>query len=220
MKDIIVIPAYNEKQRIRDVLSKSVAFADKIIVVDDGSTDKTENYAGGISEKIIIVRHKVNLGKGAAMKTGCQAALRLGADRIILMDADGQHQPEDIPRFFQKMEEGNLDVVFGSRAIGKNMPFAMTIGNKFLSAASSILFGVYISDTQSGFRVFRARVYPKLAWNSVRYSVETEMIANIGKYHLKFGEIKIKTIYHDRYKGTTVFDGLRIFINMLIWKII
>ncbi|MFH1366686.1 MAG: glycosyltransferase family 2 protein [Patescibacteria group bacterium] len=222
MKICVVIPAYNEGTNIISVLEKTKNFADKIIVIDDGSDQKkmAEINFNVISDKIIHLRHRINLGKGAALKTGCEAAIKLGMDAIVLMDADGQHKPEDIPRLLDKMEREDLDIVFGSRVIGRDMPLMMMLGNKFLSLATSLLFKIYISDTQSGFRAFKAAAYPKIQWNSPRYSVETEMIVNTGKNHLKFGEIEIQTIYHNKYKGTTVFDGLRIFINMLIWKII
>lgn len=222
MKTAVVIPAFNEGSKIVDVLEKAKNFSDMIILVDDGSDQKkmAEINFNNISDKIIYLRHRLNLGKGAALKTGCEAALKLGVERIVLMDADGQHKPEDIPRLIDKIERDNLDIVFGSRIIGRDMPLMMMLGNKFLSLATSLLFGIYISDTQSGFRVFKAAAYPKIQWNSPRYSVETEMIVNTGKKGLKFGEIEIQTIYHDKYKGTTIFDGLRIFINMLIWRII
>lgn len=222
MKTCVVIPAYNEGTNIIGVLEKTKNLADKIIVVDDGSDQKkmAEVNFKNISDKIICLRHRINLGKGAALKTGCEAAIKLGAEVIILMDADGQHKPEDIPHFVDKLEKEKLDIVFGSRQIGRDMPLMMMLGNKFLSIAASLLFGIYISDTQSGFRAFKTTIYPKIQWNSPRYSVETEIIVNTGKYRLKFGEIEIQTIYHDKYKGTTVFDGLRILINMLIWRII
>jgi len=220
MKTIVVIPAFNEGNRIREVLFKTKDSADQIIVVDDGSSENKKVLSDDISEKIITLRHGINLGKGAALKTGCLAALRLGADIIIFMDADGQHKPEDIPRFIKEIEEENIDIVFGSRKIGHNMPFMMTFGNRFLSTIIKFLFGVNISDTQSGFRAFRANIFDKVSWNTHNYSVETEMIVNTGKNKLRYSEIYIDTIYHDKYKGTTIFDGLRIFFNLIIWKII
>lgn len=220
MKKIVVVPAFNEGPRIKDVLARIEDFVDQVVVVDDGSTDKTAEIAKQVSNKICVLKHRMNLGKGASLKTGCLAALKLGADVIVIMDADGQHKPEDIPRFIKEIEEKGVDIVFGSRKIGKGMPLMMMLGNKFLSIITNILFKIYISDTQSGFRAFKATVFDKIKWNSTRYSVETEMIVRTGKNKLKFDEIEIQTIYHDKYKGTTVFDGLRIFFNLLIWRII
>ena len=221
MKKIAVIPAYNEKNQIREVVEKVANYVDQVLVIDDGSDFVISDMFNEIDrKKIKFLRHKINLGKGAALKTGCEAAIKLGADYLILMDADGQHAPEDIPKFIEKIEKDNSEIVFGSRSIGKDMPLMMMLGNKFLSLAISLLYHIYISDTQSGFRMMRASTYQKIGWNSARYAVETEMIVNVGKRKLKHSEIEIQTIYHDKYKGTTVFDGIRIFINILIWRII
>jgi len=220
MKTIVIIPAFNESKYISSILCSVINFVDNIVLIDDGSTDKTAEIAKQVSDKICVLRHRINLGKGAALKTGCLAALKLEADIIITMDADGQHKPEDIPRFTKEIQENDVDIVFGSRKIGEGMPYMMRVGNKFLSVIVNLLFRVYISDTQSGFRAFKANVFDKIKWNSHNYSVETEMIVNAGKNKLKYSEIIIDTIYHDKYKGTTIFDGLRIFFNLLIWKLI
>lgn len=220
MKTAVVIPAFNENNSIHQVIQEARQQVDDVIVVDDGSSEKKRPVLTSDEAGVILLRHRINLGKGAALKTGCEAALRLHADAIVLMDSDGQHKPEDIKRFLQALDEKNVDIVFGSRKIGKDMPLVMMLGNKFLSLASSFLFHIYISDTQSGFRAFRAGAYPKLKWNSPRYSVETEMIANVAKNSLSFAEIEIATIYNNDYKGTTVLDGIKIFFNMLIWKCI
>ena len=220
MKTAVIIPAFNEESRISEVIKKTIDFADFIIVVDDGSGDNTYQVANKFEEKVIALKHKINLGKGAAMKTGCEAAQKKDADLIIFMDADGQHNPKDIPRFIKKFQENDYDIVFGSRKIGKDMPLVMMLGNKFLSISISLLFRLYISDTQSGFRAFKRDVYEKIKWSSNRYAVESEMIVNAAKSKLKVGEIEIATIYKDDYKGTTVLDGIRIFINLLIWRIL
>ncbi|MFC1687622.1 glycosyltransferase family 2 protein [Patescibacteria group bacterium] len=219
MKIAVIIPAKNEKERIVQVLKKvkeQVPESD-IIVVDDGSDDQTVKTAGSV-QGIIVLRHRINLGKGAALKTGCEAAIQRGAETIVLMDADGQHNPEDIPRFLESLS-GEHDIIIGSRKIGKDMPLAMRFGNKFLSLVTSLLFKSYVTDTQSGYRAFRASVYPKIKWDSTGYAVETEMIINAAKHHLRTKEIDIQTVYHDSYKGTTILDGIRIFINMILWRI-
>lgn len=219
-KIVAVIPAFNEAKKTLGVLSIASEQVDNIIFVDDGSTDNTFEEAKKFGNNVIALRHRLNFGKGSALKTGCEAAIKIGADIIVLMDSDGQHKPIDIPRFVDKINSQDSDIVFGSRKIGKDMPIVMMIGNKMLSIFTSFLFGIYISDTQSGFRAFKSEAYPKIKWNSNRYAVETEIIVNVAKNNLKFSEIEIETIYSDDYKGTTVIDGIRIFINMLIWKIL
>ena len=212
----VIIPAYNEGKHLTEVIRKTKRYARNIIVVDDGSSDKT--YEKAKSANVVALRHSVNLGKGAALKTGVEYAIREGAKRLIFMDADGQHKPEDIPRFLDALKNG--DVVFGFRRLNKNMPFVLKFGNAFINKISSILFNVKLKDTQSGYRAMTEKAYKKIVWQSNSYSVESEMVARVGKKHLKYKEIAIQTIYSNKYKGTTIIDGLKIVLNMLWWKII
>jgi len=218
MKTFVVIPVLNEGERLPVVIDEVKKFIQDIIIIDDGSNEKNASRIAQLKNRVIVLRHRINLGKGAAMRTGVEAAIAHGAEAIILMDGDGQHHASDIPKLLDKLTGDNIDIVFGSRTIGKDMPLVMMLGNKFLSLCSSFLFGLYISDTQSGFRAFRTRAYPALRWDSPRYAVETEMIANAAKKKLRTGEVQVQTIYHDDYKGTTVIDGIRIFTSMLRWK--
>jgi len=218
MKVIAVIPAFNEGTRLAAVVADVQPQVNEVIIVDDGSNAQHAQAISTLQNQATILRHRINLGKGAALRTGCEAAIAKGAEVVVFLDGDGQHLASDIPRLLKKLETENLDIVFGSRTIGKDMPLVMMLGNKFLSLCSSFLFGLYISDTQSGFRAFRTNAYKALRWNSSRYEVETEMVANAARKKLRIGEIQIQTIYHDNYKGTTVLDGLRIFTSMLRWK--
>lgn len=211
----VIIPAFNENKNITDIVKRSLNICNNVIVVDDGSKDNTGEIAK--KEGAIVLTHPLNMGKGAALKTGCDYALTKKAKIIIVLDADGQHKPEDIPRFIDALK-GN-DIVFGSRKINKNMPFIFRLGNYCLNKFSSMLFGIYISDTQSGFRAFKSEIYPKIRWESSDYSMESEMIANVGKHKLKFKEITIDTIYGDKYKGTTIIDGLKIGLRMIKMKV-
>ena len=94
-----------------------------------------------------------------------------------------------------------------------------TLGN-FINQVNNLLFGVKLSDTQSGYRALRAEAYKKIRWSSADYSLESEMIANLRKASLGYKEIPIKTIYPDKYKGTTIVDGVRIVLNMIWWRLI
>ncbi len=214
-KIIVVIAAYNEEEHIKRVVEKVIEQGYEVIVVDDGSTDKT----GEEAEKAgaIVLKHIINTGKGAAMKTGCDYALKEKADVIVLMDGDEQHKAEDIPRFIKALEKA--EVVLGYRKINKNMPLIMRIGNKIINTASSIINGIKIKDTQSGFRAMTSEAYKKIRWRSPDYGMESEMIAKIAKKKIKYKQIPISTIYHDKFKGTTVFDGIKIVLRIIKWKI-
>ncbi|MBI5389956.1 glycosyltransferase family 2 protein [Candidatus Woesearchaeota archaeon] len=210
----VIIPAYREGERIRRVLQKVKLYARHIVVVDDGSSDDT--YAQAAVPGVIRLRHKVNLGKGNALKTGCDYAVREGATLMVVMDADGQHDPTEIPRFLAALN-GN-DVVFGSRKRTEDMPAVLQFGNWFLSSMTAWLYGVSLHDTQSGYRAFTASAYSKIRWESSGYSLESEMIMRTGREKLTYKEIFIKTIYADRYKGTTIVHGMKIMLDMLKWK--
>jgi len=221
MKTSIVIPCYNEGERIIETLKriKRLEFNKKIIVIDDGSTDNTYFKISDNFNDIICLRHKINLGKGAALKTGCDAAILMKTDIIVLMDGDGQHLPEWIPALINKMKAENSDIIFGVRKIGKKMPLFSFFGNKFLTSTINLLTGYYLTDSQSGFRAFTSVAYKKIYWQSSDYFVETEIIVNAAKHSLKYSQLEIDTIYKDNYKGTTFFDGIKIFINLIRKKI-
>ncbi len=214
-KAIAVIPAHNESKYIGSVVNQTKNYVDEVIVVDDASSDNTKELAEKAGA--IVIRHIVNLQKGAALKTGCEAAINLGADIIITLDGDGQHDPNEIPRLTEKLNQS--DLVIGVREFNRNMPKTSRLGNIFLSKLSKLLFRTNLSDSQTGFRAFNAKIYPKIVWESADYGVETEMIKKISDNNISHEEVKIKTIYNDRYKGTTPLDGIKIAIKMISWRL-
>jgi glycosyltransferase involved in cell wall biosynthesis len=210
-----VIPAYNEGKRIGPVISRARKILKKVVVVDDGSADNTASVAE--RRGALVLRHPLNLGKGAALKTGCDYAIKKGAKILIVLDADAQHKPEDIPRFLDAMQDA--DIVFGCRGLNKRMPFILRFGNWFIAKLTALLYGVSIPDTQTGFRAFTRHAYRKIRWQAADYRMESEMISLVGKHKLKYKKINIKTLYPDRYKGTTVLDGIKIVLSLLWWKV-
>jgi UDP-N-acetylglucosamine---dolichyl-phosphate N-acetylglucosaminyltransferase len=212
----VIIPAYNESRTIYEVIKKTQSITDNIVIVDDGSSDKTYKAAVDAGAKHVL-QHVVNLGKGAALKTGCDFAVSRGAEILVVMDGDNQHDPAVIPKLVDALSETRL--IIGSRKIGKGMPLVFTLGNIFIQYMTKFLYGVKIKDTQSGFRAFSSRNYSKIRWNSTDYSMESEMIAKACLAGLRIYEIPIKTVYHDSYKGTTIFDGVKIITNMIKWRL-
>lgn len=210
-----VIPAYNEEKDIASIIKKTKKYLSNVIVVDDGSSDKTKEVAEKASA--VVLRHIVNLGKGAALKTGCDFAIKKNAEFVIALDADAQHNPGDIPRFIEKLKR--YDIVFSYRKASSKMPLVLRFGNWFISNIVKVLYGVNLNDTQSGFRAFSKKAYKKIRWNASDYSMESEMIARAGKQRLKYVQIPIETIYSDKYKGTTVIDGVKIILNMFWWRL-
>jgi glycosyltransferase involved in cell wall biosynthesis len=215
----VIVPAYNEAKNIGEVLHAIIPYTDNIIVVDDGSEDNTTEEARKVSLNIIVVRHEMNKGKGGALRTGCDEAVRRGAKILALMDSDCQHLAEDMQKLVSKLIEGNFDIVFGIRKFNRNMPLLMKFGNQLLTFLVNIFSNTNLADTQSGLRVFTSMAYEKIKWRENNYSVETEMILNVGKNNLKYEIVGIQTIYREKYKGTNIIDGLAIFFYLLKWKL-
>ena len=214
MKIIIVIPAFNEERRIGKVLSKLRDKGYYFVVVDDGSKDKTFQVARRFTPHVF--RHSVNLGKGAALKTGCLAAFRLGAEAVILMDSDGQHKASDLPKFVKSLK--SYDVVFGARDF-KGSPTVRLLGNKLITILTSLLFGISVSDILCGFKAFSRGAFKKIRWSSLGYSVETEIVAQSGKNHLKYCEVPVATVYYDKFKGLTPETGLEILFDLMLFRL-
>lgn len=217
------MPGFNESTRIKKVLSDLDDKGYKVIFVDDGSSDNTKSIILNSKFKNVkLIEHKINLGKGAALKTGCEYAFSHGADAVILMDSDGQHSINDIPRFVDKLETREHDVVFGSRNLNLGVPFIRYIGNKVASVIVNLMFGIYVSDLVSGYRALTKKAYEKAKWSHSRppgYGVETEMIIRVKKANLKYCEIPVETIYFDNYKGVSILDAFGVFLNLIYWKI-
>lgn len=210
-----VVPAYNEERSIRETIVKIGNHVSNIVVVDDGSTDGT--YEAAVSTGAHVLRHLLNLGKGAALKTGCDYAVSSGAQLLVVLDADAQHDPDEIPLFLEKL--GGCDIVFGYRKLSGKMPLILRLGNWGISLIISVLYGMSMRDSQSGYRAFSSEAYSKIRWEASDYSMESEMIAKTGRNKLKYTQVPIKTIYSDKYKGTTIIDGIKIVTNMLWWRL-
>lgn len=223
-KVFIVIPAFNEEKVIQEVILEVQKTGYKnIIVVDDGSSDETFKKAREIAE-IIVLRHKINRGKGAATKTGIEAAKLLGADIIITMDGDGQHDPEDIKNLIQPILDGKCEVVLGTRLKNpEGMPWYKIIHNYIGNAITWYLFGLWVTDSQSGFRAYSRMAADKINTRADRYEYDSEVIREIYIYKLKYEEVPIKVRYTDYSMGKIqkqgFFNGFKVVYKML-WKII
>lgn len=218
-KDVwIIIPGYNEEKYIEQVLKKVKEFSSNIIFVDDGCTDKTVQLAKKQVDHVLS--HSINLGKGAALKTGCEYAFNeLGAEAVIFLDSDDQHDASEIPKFIDEFQKGN-QVVFGVRTFSQaSMPFLRFLGNKLSSAGVVLLFGSYVPDILSGYKGLTKKAYRQVRWKSAGYEVEMEIAVRVAKQKLPFSIIEIDTIYHDTNKGVNLLDALQVFKRLLQWRI-
>jgi glycosyltransferase involved in cell wall biosynthesis len=226
MNIFIVIPFYNEEKHIAKVLKEVSEYAASseqklpIVVVDDGSTDNSRLKIKDCKLKnLTVLTHKINLGKGAAMKTGADYAFAEGADAVIFMDGDNQHSAEDLRKFLELLKLGKFDVIFGTRNYSYGVPLVRFLGNKFASVVLAILFNIYVSDVLCGFKALTKKAYKKIRWDSSGYGVETEMVVRTGKSNLKFNEVPVQSIYHDKTKGVTVLDAFGILFEVVKWKL-
>jgi len=206
-----VIPAYNVEKTIRNVIKETKKYCDNIIVIDDGSRDNTGKVVK--EEGIKLITHKKNKGLGAALRTGFNAAINCKSDIILTLDSDGQHNPNEIPRFLNAISKG-YDFVLGERDL-KKYPLIKKIGNFFLNVMTNIISGTTLNDTESGFRAFSSyglkRIYPYLRAN--RYEIASEIIFAVGLYNIKYTNVKISSPIY--VKGVTIRGGIRNFLYML-----
>jgi len=217
----VMIPAYNEEKSIEEVLTRTKAtlmtlkVPYEIIVVDDGSTDRTTSFAKKKEAKVIRLRK--NRGKGFALRKAFQ---RAAGDILITMDADGSHRPEEIPRLVTPLLNG-VDAATGSRFNGKmekdSTKKLHILGNKIFNLLIMILTRKRISDSQTGFRAFKRRVIEEIKFFSEGYEVETELIVKTLKNGFTVYEAPIT--FEKRKDGVSrinpLFDGLKIMGTIL-----
>lgn len=220
MRVIAVIPAYNEATTVADVLRKTAPLVDGVIVVDDGSTDATAEVSRDAGA--IVVRHALNRGLGAALGTGFSAAQALGADAVITLDADGQHDPDEIPTLVQALRDG-ADFVIGSRLIAPTggMPWYRVVANWLGNITTLVLFGAWVSDSQSGFRALNRRALKEVRVRSNRMEVSCELVAEARRHHWKLKEVPIKAIYttYSLSKGNNMFVGVRTLAKLVFHRL-
>ena len=204
MKLAIVIPAYNEGGAIEDVLTslpKKIAGIDKIIsiVIDDGSSDNT--YSLAKKNATYAIKHVVNMGVGAATTTGFEAAKKLKTDIVVTIDADGQHNPEDIARLTKPIIEGKADVVIGTRMLNsKGMPALKVFGNWCMNLLTFLVYHKWSTDSQSGMRAYSKKALSKISLHSIGFEVCSEIIGEAKRTKLKLAEVPIKVIYSEYSK--------------------
>jgi len=221
MKTAAVIPAYNEGSRLRDVALEVANFVDFIVLVDDGSKDETFKTAKAIPGTIAL-RHALNRGQGAALKTGSEAALSLGADIIIHIDADGQHNPAEIPKLTEDIRLDRADVVFGSRFLGADS-VGMPATRKFLLRAAkgfnAMALGIprRMTDPQSGFRAMNRKAAERIDFNQDKMAHCSEILQLVTRSGLRWREVPVVIRYNRETlaKGQKPTDALKI-----VWQLI
>ncbi len=211
----VLLPAYNEEVAIGSMILLSSQYATEVIVIDDGSTDRTKQ----ISELAgaTVLSHKTNKGKGVALKTGFDYAKDF--DIIVTIDADGQHNPSEIPLLIEPIANDEADLVNGSRYINgheTSTPKYRRIGQTVLDTATNIAAGVKITDSQSGFRAFSSKCFKYFNFNPEGFGIESDMLIEAANNNLRILEVEI-TVRYDVNTTTAnpVIQGVSVLLRIL-----
>lgn len=220
MKVVAVIPAFREENRIAKTVQSVLSHVQHVVVVDDGSEDATAQNVPLESGHVTVIRHRVNRGQGASLKTGTDAAVQLGADVIVHVDADGQHDSSFIPSVITPIQEGSVDVVFGSRFLGESvgMPLARRILLNGARTFNALVVGIprRVTDPQSGFRAMTASAAKKISFRQDRFAHCSEILRLVTRSDLRWKEVPVRVHYSEDSlkKGQKPWDAMRI-----VWQL-
>ena len=224
MSVAVVIPAFNEAPTVRGVVERALRKADRIIVVDDGSSDGTGDALRGLP--VTVMRNPVNLGKAASLRRGMSSALAEGASAVVTLDADGQHEPEDIPRLLAAHARNPQAIIIGARLHDKSrIPRSRYLANRFGNFWVAWAAGYPISDSQSGFRLYPASVLGAIDVHNDRsrgFVFESAVLINAARAGFMSQAVAISALYPSgrrRSHFRPVLDFLLIG-RMIWWKLL
>ncbi len=210
------IPIYNERDAIPRVIAGVREHVGQVVVVDDGSTDGSADIAAEAGAQVVV--HERNRGKGVGLQTALAwAKAHPEVTDLVLIDGDGQHDPADIPRLLVEMKRRDLDILVGSRFLGNhNAPLYRLFGLHVLTASAGLGSGVYVTDSQSGYRVLSRRAIDALALTEGAFAVESEMQFEAAKKGLRLGETPIEIRYTGPARRSPVAHGVSVLIRTIL----
>ena len=207
---VALIPAYNEERFIGSLVLAARSYTDEVVVVDDGSRDHTVEIARKAGA--IVIEHQINQGKAAAVNTGFTYLRQLDPAAIIMLDGDGQHCADDIPRVLDPVLNGTADIVVGSRFLDvkSHIPAYRKVGQHGLTLATNLASGVHVTDSQSGYRAFSTRALRELFFGQGGFSIESEMQFLAREHELRVCEVPIKVVYAEAAKRNPLRHGMQV----------
>jgi glycosyltransferase involved in cell wall biosynthesis len=213
-----VIPAYLEEKHVGDVVRRTLGQLPNVVVVDDGSSDRTADEARTAGADVIV--HEQNRGKGESIKSGFRYWLEQGSTYVMILDGDGQHLPEEIERFLAAAACGIGELLIGTRMNDvREMPLLRRTVNRYMSRKISRACGQEIPDTQCGFRMVHRSIIPNLLGGTERFDYETEMLILASRAGCRIASVPISTVYSDEVSSIhPVRDTLRFFKLMRRYK--
>jgi glycosyltransferase involved in cell wall biosynthesis len=219
-KIAVLIPAFNAEKSLAELVSRlrNAVGNVLIVIVDDGSTDRTNEMAASIG--VVVLRHKNNLGKGAALQTGFDYLNKQdGVEFILTVDADLQHLPEDVPKFILVQQKTNADIVIGWRQrIGTRMPVHRRFSNTITSTLVGMRTGLEIKDSQCGFRLIRHSVIGSFRCEAAGYEAETEFLIKAARRGFKIEFVPVQTVYGAEKSYMTHWATTVNFIKVILRK--
>ena len=218
----VIIPAYQPRKELISIAEQMWECGCRLLVVDDGSGEEYEKIFEAVSDICVVLKHPENRGKGAAIKSALTyiEEKREHRDIVGIMDADGQHLPEDMIRLLEAASESARTMVLGVRNVGQKMPLRSRLGNEITRSVFQLVSGVRVSDTQTGLRAFGTELIPRLLEiEGDRYEYEMNVLLTLAREKVRIEEVRIKTIYKDEDNSTshfrTVIDSLRIYKDII-----
>lgn len=221
MERTVIIPALDPDERLRTIAEENCASGSRVIIVDDGSGREYEELFARLCETCTVLHHEANRGKGAAIKTALRYLEEKRIDGVIgVMDADGQHLPEDMARLLAEAEKHREALILGARTIDRNIPWKSRMGNQITRKVFRRITGVEISDTQTGLRAFSSQwLYFMKEIPGERYEYEMNVLTACADHKIPMIEVPVETIYHDKDNSCSHFrrvrDSVRIYGQLL-----
>lgn len=217
MRLAAVIPAYNEQDRIAPVIDAVKIYTDAVILVDDGSQDRTAQIAR--DHGAIVFTHRENCGAGAATMTGLEAARSMQFDAVVTIDADGQHNPADIPRLIEALDHEHADLVIANRFGQKNsIPIVRRLFNAIGNMVTFAATGMYLSDSQCGFKLFGPKALKEVDLRMSGFEFCTEIVREAVQNKWKIASVPTKVVYSEYTlaKGQSFANGVRTAAKILL----